>query len=94
MTMQLDPHTEIDRIPGMVARVRAAADSGLAKPLEWRRKQLVSMIAMRISRPYATARSDARCAEQPAVRCHFMIQRYQCALCSLRPSGRHDVSGC
>ena len=35
-----EPHTEIDRIPGQVANLRAAFDGGRTRPLAWREQQL------------------------------------------------------
>ncbi|MGI9591334.1 MAG: aldehyde dehydrogenase family protein [Myxococcota bacterium] len=35
-----EPHTDIDRIPGLVAGLRDAFDRGLTRPLDWREAQL------------------------------------------------------
>jgi aldehyde dehydrogenase (NAD+) len=35
-----EPHTEIGRIPGQVARLRAAFEAGRTRPLAWREEQL------------------------------------------------------
>lgn len=42
----LEPHTEIESIPGRISRLRRAFDAGRTRPLEWRRQQLKQLIAM------------------------------------------------
>ena len=44
--MQLDPHTDISSIAGIVANLRHTYDSRATRPLAWRRQQLQNMIAM------------------------------------------------
>ena len=46
MTMQLDPHTDISTIAGIVAHLRSTYNSRLTRPLDWRRQQLQAMINM------------------------------------------------
>ena len=40
------PHTELDRIPADVARLRASFDAGRTRPLAWREAQLKALHAM------------------------------------------------
>jgi aldehyde dehydrogenase (NAD+) len=40
------PHSDLDRIPDTVARLRATFDSGRTRPLEWRRAQLERLAAL------------------------------------------------
>ena len=44
--MQLDPHTDISTIAGIVAHLRNTYNSRITRPLEWRRQQLQAMINM------------------------------------------------
>jgi aldehyde dehydrogenase (NAD+) len=44
--MQLDPHTDISSIAGIVANLRSTYNSRITRPLEWRRQQLQAMINM------------------------------------------------
>ncbi len=44
--MQLDPHTDISTIAGIVAHLRSTYNSRLTRPLDWRRQQLQAMINM------------------------------------------------
>ncbi|MSZ55408.1 MAG: aldehyde dehydrogenase family protein, partial [Actinobacteria bacterium] len=46
MTMQLDPHTDLSTISGIVANLRHTYDSRTTRPLAWRRQQLQNMIKM------------------------------------------------
>ena len=46
MTMQLDPHTDISTIAGIVAHLRSTYNSRVTRPLDWRRQQLQAMINM------------------------------------------------
>ena len=46
MTAVAEPHTDLARIPAMAAGLRTAFDSGITRPLEWRRTQLKAMIRM------------------------------------------------
>jgi aldehyde dehydrogenase (NAD+) len=41
-----EPHTEIEKVPALVSRLRASFDAGRTRPLEWRREQLKALIAM------------------------------------------------
>jgi aldehyde dehydrogenase (NAD+) len=44
--MQLDPHTDISTIAGIVAHLRNTYNSRITRPLDWRRQQLQAMINM------------------------------------------------
>jgi aldehyde dehydrogenase (NAD+) len=44
--MQLDPHTDISTIAGIVAHLRNTYNSRVTRPLDWRRQQLQAMINM------------------------------------------------
>ena len=44
--MQLDPHTDISSIAGIVANLRSTYNSRITRPLDWRRQQLQAMINM------------------------------------------------
>ena len=44
--MQLDPHTDLSTISGIVANLRHTYDSRTTRPLAWRRQQLQNMIKM------------------------------------------------
>ncbi len=44
--MNLDPHTDISTIAGMVTRTREAYNAGTTRPLSWRRTQLQRIIDM------------------------------------------------
>ena len=46
MTAVAEPHTDVARIPAMAAGLRTAFESGITRPLEWRRAQLTAMIRM------------------------------------------------
>jgi len=40
------PHTDVDRIPETVERLRASFDAGRTRPLAWRREQLERLLAL------------------------------------------------
>lgn len=40
------PHTDVDRIPAVVDRLRATFESGRTRPLAWRREQLERLVAL------------------------------------------------
>lgn len=44
--IQPEPHTDLESIPALVARLRAAFDSGRTRPLAWRRRQLEQLIRL------------------------------------------------
>ena len=46
MTAVAEPHTDVARIPAMAAGLRTAFESGITRPLEWRRDQLRAIIRM------------------------------------------------